>query len=168
MRQAREGHVQSLRDRALAQPATKQPRPATPALLTSPAGPLTTRTVFPQEAGGMLERVESRRQKATQTEPDPPGKGAKRAPEEGRSVQGTQGRAGCQEPHEAQTPKEDPPLPSPTRTPETGLCQRRRQGNERAKGEDPPTTASSQMETCPLVQTSAGPAQGVNSVGFPR
>lgn len=33
-------------------------------LLTSPAGPLTTRTVFPQEAGGVLERVESRRQGA--------------------------------------------------------------------------------------------------------
>lgn len=37
-------------------------------ILTSLAGPLTTRTVFPQEAGGMLERVESRTQRAIHTE----------------------------------------------------------------------------------------------------
>lgn len=37
-------------------------------ILTSLAGSLTTRTVFPQEAGGMLERVESRTERAIYTE----------------------------------------------------------------------------------------------------
>lgn len=37
-------------------------------ILTSLAGPLTTRTVLPQEAGGMLARVECRTQRAIRTE----------------------------------------------------------------------------------------------------
>lgn len=52
-------------------------------LLTSPAGPLTTRTVFPQEAGGVLARVESRRQGAVGTEPGLQEEVLERTPMEG-------------------------------------------------------------------------------------
>lgn len=46
---------------------SQQPMLATQ-LLTSPVGSLSTWIVFPQEAGGMLERVESKRQEAICTE----------------------------------------------------------------------------------------------------
>lgn len=56
-------------------------------ILTSLAGPLSTRTVFPQEAGGMLERVESRTQTAICTEQGWKEKGLRKSPKRGYSVQ---------------------------------------------------------------------------------
>ena len=52
-------------------------------LLTSPAAPVTTGPVFPQEAGGVLERVESRRQGAVGTEPGLQEKVPERSPKKG-------------------------------------------------------------------------------------
>lgn len=52
-------------------------------ILTSLAGPLSTRTVFPQEAGGMLERVESRTQTAICTEQGWKEKGLRSSPKRG-------------------------------------------------------------------------------------
>lgn len=52
-------------------------------LLTSPVAPLATGPGFPQEAGGVLERVESRRQGAVGTEPGLQEEVLERSPKEG-------------------------------------------------------------------------------------
>lgn len=57
------GRVKSVRGRELAQPTIEQPTPQCPAPY------LPCRTSDHQEAGGVLERVESRRQGAVGTEP---------------------------------------------------------------------------------------------------
>lgn len=57
------GHVQSVRGGELAQPTTEQSTP------WCPVPYLPCRTSDHQEAGGVLERVESRRQGAVGTEP---------------------------------------------------------------------------------------------------
>lgn len=64
------GHVQSVRGGELAQPISSNPRQQPPAPYL-PAGPLCTRTVLPQEAGGVLGRVERERQGAVGPKPGP-------------------------------------------------------------------------------------------------
>lgn len=66
-----------------AQPDDRAAHAGDTRLLTSPAAPLTTGPVFPQEAGGVLERVESRRQGAVGTEPGLQEKVPERSPAEG-------------------------------------------------------------------------------------
>lgn len=97
-------------------------------LLTSPAGPLTTRTVFPQEAGGVLERVESRRQGAVGRARST-GKSAGKGPRERVLGLGSPWQSGFQEAQKTQTLNEKHPQDQPM------LGHRER--DERAKEEDP-------------------------------
>lgn len=78
-----QGRVQSVGAGEPAQPDNRAAHAGDTRLLTSPAAPLTTGPVFPQEAGGVLERVESRRQGAVGTEPGLQEKVLERSPEEG-------------------------------------------------------------------------------------
>lgn len=118
------GHVQSVRGGELAQPTTEQPTPRCPAPY------LPCRTSDHQEAGGVLERVESRRQGAVGTEPvlqekkcwkGPPRKGVRF----GKSVA------------EVVSKRPEGPKRQMKITPKTGLCQGPREGGKRAKGEEP-------------------------------
>lgn len=78
-----QGRVQSVGAGEPAQPGDRAAHARDTRLLTSPAAPLTTGPVFPQEAGGVLERVESGRQGAVGTEPGLQEKVPERSPAEG-------------------------------------------------------------------------------------
>lgn len=108
-------------------------------LLTSPAGPLTTRTAFPQEAGGVLERVESRKQGAV-GKAKSMGESAGKGPHRRVLGLGSPWQSGFQEAQKTQ--KLD--VAHPHKWPMLG----HRKTDERAQGEDP-TYCIIPHVTCP-------------------
>lgn len=152
-RQASQGRVQSVGAGGPAQPGDRAARARDTRLLTSPAAPLTTGPVFPQEAGGVLERVESGRQGAVGTEPGLQEKVPERSPAEGCWF----GELVAEVVSKCQM-KIDPPRPPPA-------CAR---GAEKGTREQwrRPHTGPPETGTC-LSQPSTGSVWGENLSNFP-